>query len=733
MNSAIGIEGGRGACQFGDFRLDPERRLLTDLRTGEPVAIRGKVFDALLYFAMHPGVVVPRDTLTRELWPRTVVEDNNLNKLIAALRRALGADAEHRYVVTVPGRGYQFVAPVQRLVDTAPAPSSPLVSRPRRARAAFVIAALAASGLLLAALTRERTSRAGAPGSLGAVLQARIITSFPGDELSPALSPDGSQVAFSWDGEDGNTDIHALPVGEATPLRLTRDPAVDRDPAWSPDGRRIAFLRQRDPRTLDVISIPALGGQETVLLRDVHMNFISREGAPRLAFSADGRHLLFTDQRPEDAAESSHHLYRLTLSDGTVVRLTRGSGVYDTSPALSVDGRLLAFTRWTAGERISRLFVHDLDAAGAVDGEPRAVPSASTISLHSPTWSADGRTLRYVAGDTIFEWRRGETPRPVHVAAGLLGGVARGSTVSALTFDRKPTPTRAVAARIEDLPDIWAIPLDPTTHAAKGTPQRRAPSTAVEQHPRLSPDGRTLAFVSHRSGNAAVWLADASGSNARQLTSLPSLVTGFPHWSPDGRRLAFHASFVGGERRIYVVDAEGGAPRQVGYGCCPEWSADGRHLWAQSIGDVNRIIRIGVDDGSRIELFPGDLPRETADGRSLVYAKIKEPGLFRRTLDGDVSFNREERLVTDYTPPVGGIAPAPDGFFYIGTTPTGVPRALRFYDAAKGEARDIAPVPGSAGLGLSLSPDGSELLYAAGAQQSGADLVLFDFADPSGH
>jgi Tol biopolymer transport system component len=80
-----------------------------------------------------------------------------------------------------------------------------------------------------------------------APVPSRIIpfTTFPGKEIDPAFSPDGNQLAYAWEGENGdNFDIYVQLIGTGSPLRLTRDPGADLYPAWSPDGRSIAFVRQ---------------------------------------------------------------------------------------------------------------------------------------------------------------------------------------------------------------------------------------------------------------------------------------------------------------------------------------------------------------------------------------------------------------------------------------------------------------------------------------------------------
>jgi serine/threonine-protein kinase len=99
--------------KFGEFRVDAAKRLL--LRAdGEPVSLTPKIFDTLLYLVKHAGKIVDKDELMREIWTDTIVEENNLNKNISVLRRVLGEKhGENRFIATVPGQGYKFVASVQ--------------------------------------------------------------------------------------------------------------------------------------------------------------------------------------------------------------------------------------------------------------------------------------------------------------------------------------------------------------------------------------------------------------------------------------------------------------------------------------------------------------------------------------------------------------------------------------------------------------------------------------------
>src|ERR1044071_138798 len=113
------------AYEFAGFHLLPSQRRLTS-PNGEVVTIAAKAYEALLYLIQHAGQLVPREALMQALWPSTIVEDNNLSQAIAALRGALG----DQHVVTVAGRGYQFVPPVTIVRATPPAATSTLAAPP---------------------------------------------------------------------------------------------------------------------------------------------------------------------------------------------------------------------------------------------------------------------------------------------------------------------------------------------------------------------------------------------------------------------------------------------------------------------------------------------------------------------------------------------------------------------------------------------------------------------------
>src|SRR5277367_2307206 len=105
--SAGANQGDKELYEFGPFRVDPEKEIL--LRAGEPIPLTPKTFQILLVLVRHSQEVVTKDDLMKAVWPDTFVEEANLSRNIFMLRKALGeSPQDHRYIVTVPGRGYRL-------------------------------------------------------------------------------------------------------------------------------------------------------------------------------------------------------------------------------------------------------------------------------------------------------------------------------------------------------------------------------------------------------------------------------------------------------------------------------------------------------------------------------------------------------------------------------------------------------------------------------------------------
>jgi DNA-binding winged helix-turn-helix (wHTH) protein len=94
---------------FGDFELDGPKRLL--LKKGAPISLNSKTLDLLLVLAENRGRVLSKDELLETVWENQFVEENNLSVHISALRKIFGEKKDsHRFIVTIPGKGYKFIA-----------------------------------------------------------------------------------------------------------------------------------------------------------------------------------------------------------------------------------------------------------------------------------------------------------------------------------------------------------------------------------------------------------------------------------------------------------------------------------------------------------------------------------------------------------------------------------------------------------------------------------------------
>ncbi len=155
--------------EFSGFRLERGKRRVTGPE-GVDVALTPKAFNTLAYLVAHPGEVVDKRTLFDAVWPGVVVEDNNLNQAVSALRRALGDNPqEPRFIATVPGRGFQFVAPVRVVAAADVAPLRVAQTAPRAARGGSP-----EPMHRLAAVLRRRDGRAWTFGTLAVIVPVLV-------------------------------------------------------------------------------------------------------------------------------------------------------------------------------------------------------------------------------------------------------------------------------------------------------------------------------------------------------------------------------------------------------------------------------------------------------------------------------------------------------------------------------------------------------------------------------
>jgi Tol biopolymer transport system component len=236
-----------------------------------------------------------------------------------------------------------------------------------------------------------------------AALTAVPLTTYFEGQLYPTFSPDGSQVAFSWNGEkEDNFDIYVKLIGSEPPLRLTTNPADEDSPAWSPDGRWIAFCRDLPGGRYAVVLTSPIPGPERILTES-YRSKNDVEG-PFLAWSPDSHWLVLAGS---DEPGEAMALFLFSVETGEKSRLTSppGGSWGDSCPAFSPDGRTLAFFRWAAYFN-SDLFLLELSPDFRPIAEPKRLTFGSWRAA-SPAWTADGSSLIFSArsGAECSLWR----------------------------------------------------------------------------------------------------------------------------------------------------------------------------------------------------------------------------------------------------------------------------------------------------------------------------------------
>ena len=208
---------------FGPFRLDVAERVLT--KGPQAVPLTPKAFDTLVFLIRNSGHVVEKDELLKQVWPDTFVEEGVLAVNVAALRKALNEGQEGpSYIETVPRRGYRFTGDVRALERSPAAVDSPhrrSWSDSSRFRNYSIITTVMVLFALVVGARWWFIRYSSLPGS-GPKLTR--ITSDSGLTYHPALSPDGTLVAYSSDrGGEGNLDIWVQQVSGGEPLRRTHN------------------------------------------------------------------------------------------------------------------------------------------------------------------------------------------------------------------------------------------------------------------------------------------------------------------------------------------------------------------------------------------------------------------------------------------------------------------------------------------------------------------------------
>ena len=548
--------------QFGIFEADLKAGELR--RSGVRVRLQGQPFKLLAVLVEHPGEVVSRESLQKELWgsDTTVEFDHSLGIAVNKLRDALGDSAENpRFVETLAKRGYRFIAPV-RVLDPRPAAVALNAAQQRTADLGptgeklaiwhWVASALALGCLVLGTALVLRPP-VHTPYQVEQVtFSGHVLTNDWDVENFSSSASDGTRIYFSHM-DNGNPVLAVALVGngEISHFNLPSEIGAPLIGSLSPDGSKLvvrSHLQAEPEQPLWIV--PTLGGDAQRV-----PNVLAHDAT----WMPDGRRLLV-------ASGSDLAILDMDGSDPHKLLTTSGSAFW---LRWSPDGKLLRFTL-----RDAKLQTAELWEVASDGSNPHPVfPGWSHPALECcGNWTPDGDEFvieSFHSGKSEI-WARRERPwylaerEPRQITNGPLDYAAPSTAPGG---DRVYfIGANAQFELLREMPHSTAFAaLDQNLSAA-----------ALAQ---FSPDGKWIAWLN--ASDNSLWRSRVDGTERIELTTPPLRVFNMK-WSPDNRRLAVMGLEPGKPWKIYIMDSDGGklspALNEDKNEADPAWSPDGKSI-----------------------------------------------------------------------------------------------------------------------------------------------------------
>ena len=563
----------RGATRIGEWVLQPDLGVLRSAST--EVRLNPKTLHVLLVLLDSGNKGVSREELLDSVWGENYPSDGVISRAMADLRSAFGEKAgEQKYIRTLPKFGYQFVANHSPLgTDRETSGTDRRVSHKARYKHHYLLEAAAT----IAALFFVQSQRAPAPPESAAIVLSgqRPLTSAPGLEHQPRITPDGNWVVYAVmrrNRDDWDLFRTAIADGHSQPVAVTPE-VNEHGPAISPLGDELAYVRLSATGCDLVVQSIALGVPEPIAR--------CTQKFPTLVDWSPADNLLAYTVAQSDDPDSLRRIYLADRFSGEARRLTNevsptGTDFY---PRFSPSGQTVAFLRGEPQpDHRSTLWI--VDVGSGVEARLTNSPA----QLGGMTWVGESRLL---TSSVVAGRMRGQL---IDIKSGAIYPVESPELVHP-EYDIKSR--RLVAAEIRR--DLDLALLD-----GNGAVRDVGLSTSDDHHGSVSPDEKWIAFISQRSGFDEVWVASTQNDAVRRLTHFEGATLRYPDWHPDGSRVLVTVQTNAGER-LYTVDIVSGTASEIETTFAdittPRWTSD---AWVGGCrDDVGWGICVGDATGAR--------------------------------------------------------------------------------------------------------------------------------------
>lgn len=468
--------------------------------------------------------------------------------------------------------------------------------------------------------------------------EARQLTTTSSYESTPIWSPDGKMIAFASD-RNGNLDLYVMPADGGTAKRLTYNSASEIPSAFTPDGKEVLFSASlQDPASSALFPSGAMTELYAVPVAGGRVRQVLGTPAEMVNFDKSGKRFLYQDRKGVEDEWRKHHTSSVTrdiwMYDSTTgkhTNLTDRPGE-DRNAVFAPDGQTVYF--------LSERDTKSINVYSFPVNTPQSVKAVTSFKTHPVRFlsQANNQTLCYTYDGEIYTQQPNGKPAKVkinltHDDSDQIKDLrfTTGATSAISSPDGKQV---AFIVRGEVF----------VTSTDYATTKQITHTAAAEKSLSFSPDGRTLAYASERTGNWQLFLAkiardeEANFSNAtviKEEVLLPSstIERTMPQFSPDGKELAF----IENRTQLKVVNLETKKVRQVtdgstwydtSGGFSYEWAPDGKWFTLCFIGNKHDpytdIGLVSADGGKITNLtnsgYTSESPRWVLDGNAIMFS-----------------------------------------------------------------------------------------------------------------